>query len=187
MSLDLAVAQFDGDGTAVERYAAAKDSADEEAQWMREVGFVEHRHSGRLALRGTFAGHYVDVDESDHVSQRGAGEGAVAAGLVGVLIGPPGIALGLLLGTIIGAETGRPDETEAEPEALVDELRTAVPRSSSAIVLIAGAPDVDEMVAALSESAQRITRQTLTADQEAELEASLSSAPHASPERQSAE
>jgi hypothetical protein len=26
-------------------------------------------------LRGTFAVHYLDVDESDHVSQKGAGNG----------------------------------------------------------------------------------------------------------------
>jgi uncharacterized membrane protein len=182
MSLDLAVAQFDGARTAVERYAAAKEGAGEDARWTREVGIVEHRHNGRLALRGTFAGHYVDVDESDHVSQRGAGEGAVAGGLVGVLLGPPGIAVGLLLGMIVGAERGPSSDTEAEPEALAEHLRAAVPRSSSALVLIAGAPEVDEMVAALGESAQHIARQTLSADQVAGLEASLSVTPPASPE-----
>ena len=174
MSLDFAVAQFDGDRTAVERYAAAKDRTREDARWTREVGIVEHRSSGSLALRGTFAGHYVDVDESDHVSQRGAGEGAVAGGLIGVLGGPPGIAVGILLGMIIGAERGPSSDTEAEPPALAEQLRAAVPASSSALVLIAGAPDVDEMLAALGDSAQHIARETLSADQVAELEASLS-------------
>ena len=173
MSLDFAVAQFDGQRSAVERYAAAKDRPGEDAQWTREVGIVEHRHDGLLALRGMFAGHYLDVDESDHVSQRGAGEGAVAGGLVGVLLGPPGIAVGLLVGMVIGAERGPSSDTEAEPKALAEQLRAALPRSSSALVLIAGAPDVDEMLAALGVSAQRITRRTLSADQEAELDASL--------------
>jgi uncharacterized membrane protein len=183
MSLDFAVAQFDGEGTAVERYAAAKGRTGEDPRWTREVGFVEHRHSGRLVLRGTFAGHYLDVDESDHVSQRGAGEGAVAGGLVGVLLGPPGIALGLLLGGVIGAERGPSSDTEAGPQELAEQLRTAVPRSSSALVLIADTPDVDDMLAALGKSAQHITRRTLSADQVAELEASLSATPPASPER----
>jgi uncharacterized membrane protein len=183
MDLDFAVAQFDGDTTAVERFAAAKERSGEDARWLGEVGIVEHRHSGRLALRGTFAGHYLDVDESDHVSQRGAGEGAVAGGILGVLAGPPGIAVGLLLGMIIGAEIGPSSDTESEPQAFADQLRAAVPRSSSALVLIADAPDVDEMVAALGESAKRISRQTLSADQVAELEASLSAAPPASSER----
>ena len=183
MSLDFAVARYDGDTTAVKKYSAAREHAGKDAEWVREVGFVEHRHSGRMALRGTFAGHYVDVDESDHLSQKGAGEGAVTGGVIGVLGGPPGIALGLLLGGIIGGEAGRPDETEAEPEALVEQLRAAVPESSSAVVLIAAASDVDEMIAALGDGAKQVDRGTLTAAEEAELEASLSAAPPTSPER----
>jgi uncharacterized membrane protein len=183
VSLDLAVAQFDGEGTAVERFAAAKQRSPADAPWMHQVGFVERHHNGRLLLRGTFAGHYLDVDESDHVSQRGAGQGALAGGLVGVLLGPPGIAVGLTLGGIIGSQAGDSTEIEAEPEALAAQLRAAVPRSSSAVVLIAPSPDVDEMLAALGAAAQGVVRRTLTADQAADLKASLSMAPPASPER----
>jgi uncharacterized membrane protein len=183
VSLDLAVAQFDGEGTAVQRYAAVKERSRADPAWMHQVGFVERHHNGRLLLRGTFAGHYVDVDESDHVSQGGTSEGAVAGGLVGVLLGPPGIAVGLALGGVIGSQAGDSTEIEAEPEALAAQLRAVVPRSSSAVVLIAPAPDVDEMFAALGEAAQGVVRRTLAADQAAELEASLGTAPPASPER----
>jgi uncharacterized membrane protein len=179
---ELAVVRFDGEGTAVQRYAAARDGTDGEARWAREVGFVEHHRHGHLLLRGTFAGHYVDVDESDRVSQKGAGEGAVAGGLVGVLLGPPGIALGLLVGGILGSQAGTASDSEAEPELLADRLRDAVPRSSSAIVLIAPAADVDEMLAALGHSAQKVTRRTLSADESAQLELALSAAPPAQPE-----
>gem|GEM_PF-1840620 len=184
VSLDLAVVQFDGEGTAVGRYAAAKDQyaaaeerRDAAAQWMKEVGFVERHHNGHLLVRGLFAGHYLDVDESDHVSEKGAGEGAAGGALVGVLIGPPGIALGFVIGGISGALAATPTDTESEPDALAEQLRAAVPPSSSAVVLIAGAPDVDEMVAALGENAQGVIRHTLSAEQTAALEASLPSAP----------
>jgi uncharacterized membrane protein len=179
VSLDLAVVRFDGEGTAVQRYAAAKERFGGDAPWAQRVGFVEHHHSGRMLLRGTFAGHYVDVDESDHISQTGAGEGAVAGGLIGVLGGPPGIAVGLTVGGVIGSQGGHSSDVEAEPEALADRLRTAVPRSSSAVVLIAEAPYVDEMLTALGEGAQGVVRRTLTADQTVELETSLSGAPPA--------
>jgi uncharacterized membrane protein len=182
VSLDVAVAQFDGEGTAVRRYADAREDPGGEPPWTRKVGFVEHHHNGRLMLRGTFAGHYLDVDESDRVSQKGAGGGAVAGGLVGALLGPAGIAVGLTLGAVVGSQAGKDSEVEAEPEALAEQLRAAVPRSSSAIVLIADPPDVDEMVAALDAGAQVIARQTLTQEQQAALEASLSSAPPASSE-----
>ena len=181
MSLDVAVAQFDGEGTAVQMYADARERAGD-AAWTQKVGFVERHHSGRLLLRGTFAGHYLDVDEVDVVSQKGAGEGAVAGGLIGVLAGPPGIAVGLLLGGVIGLEAGGETEAEAEPEALAEQLRAAVPKSSSAIVLIAEAPDVDEMVAALGDRVHDISRRTLTGGETAALQASLIDAPSASSE-----
>jgi uncharacterized membrane protein len=101
---------------------------------------------------------------------------------VGALLGPAGIALGLTLGAVVGSQAGKASEVEAEPEALAEQLRAAVPRSSSAIVLIADPPDVEEMVAALDADAQGITRQTLTPEQQAALEASLSAAPPASSE-----
>lgn len=183
MNLDLAVVRFEGEGTAVERYAAAKERSGGDAPWAHEVGFVEHHHNGRLLLRGVFAGHYLDIDESDRVSQRGAGEGAVAGGLIGTLLGPPGIALGLLVGGVLGSKAGTPSDAETEPQALADQLRAAVPPSSSAIVLIAPSAEADEMLAALGESAKNVARQSLTAEQETALQASLATSPRPSPER----
>jgi uncharacterized membrane protein len=181
VGLEVAVVRFKGEGSAVHRYADAKERSGSAARWAQKVGFVERHHNGRLLLRGTFAGHYVDVDEGDHVSQTGAAEGAVAAGLLGVLGGPPGIALGLLVGGLLGAEVGAPTDTEREPLELVEQLRAAIPASSSAIVSIAEAADVDEMLAALGESAQHVGRRPLTADEEAGLEASLRATPPATP------
>ncbi len=163
------------------RYADAKERSRSAPGWTRKVGFVERHHNGRLVLRGTFAGHYVDVDEGDHVSQTGAGEGAVAAGLLGVLGGPPGIAVGLLVGALLGAEVGPPSDIEPEPLQLAERLRTAIPRSSSALILSAETSDVDDMLTALGPSAEDVVRHQFTPDEEAELEASLRATPPATP------
>jgi uncharacterized membrane protein len=100
-----------------------------------------------------------------------------------VLLGPAGIAVGLTVGGIVGSQAGKASDSEAEPQLLADQLRDAVPRASSAIVLIAAAPDVDEMLAALGEGGQSVTRRALNADEAAQLEDALSAAPPASPER----
>ena len=77
VSIELAVVLFDGEGKAVERYADARDRSSSHADfgaapaWTRDVGFVERHHNGHLLMRGMFAGHYLDVDEGDHVSQKG--------------------------------------------------------------------------------------------------------------------
>jgi uncharacterized membrane protein len=187
MSLDAVLVRFDGEGTAVLRYADARDRLGRprprqaQPQWTRDVGFVERRHNGRLRLRGTFAGHYLDVDESDAVSEAGLREGAAAAGLIGVLGGPPGIAVGIVLGGLVGARLGHPREVEAEPETVAALLRDAVPRSSSAIVMTSSAAEIDELLAALGSSVADAVRRTLSDEDVAALEASLEQAPPTAP------
>jgi uncharacterized membrane protein len=180
MSLEIAVVRFDGEGTAVKRYAGAKERLGD-APWTQKVGFVECHHNGRLLLRGLFAGHYLDVDESDHVSQKGAAEGAAAGGIAGLLLGPAGLAAGLALGGLIGSQVAHGSEIEAEPEAFAQQLRELIPRSSSAVVMIAGRPEVDEMVEALAEGAQSTVRRTLSDEEATALEASLGPPPASTP------
>jgi uncharacterized membrane protein len=182
VSLDVAVVRFDGEGTAVRRYADARDRATsrvvrDSPPWTHDVGFVERHHNGHLLLRGTFAGHYVDVDEGDDVSQKGAGEGAATGGILGVLLGPPGMAVGFLAGAIVGSQIGDGKEVEQEPQALAAQLREAIPRSSSAIVTIAAPSEVDELLGALGDGAQDVVRRTLTDAETAALESSLGDAP----------
>jgi uncharacterized membrane protein len=173
-ALTCAVVRFDGENTASISFAEARDRSAPDALWAHEVGLVEHHRGGRLLLRGMFAGHYLDIDESDHVSQRGAGEGAVAGGLIGALAGPAGLAVGLMVGGVIGSQTGAPSDFEAEPHELTDRLREVIPRASSAIVLFGPDVEVDELLEALGEQAGEPLRQSLSDAQAATLEASLS-------------
>src|SRR6185436_7865447 len=149
MDLELGLVRFRGGGSATDAFVAARERSGPKAPWTREVGLVEHHHDGHLVLRGTFAGHYVDVDEALHVSERGTAEGFVGGGVIGTLLGgPPGLAAGLVVGAILGSQAGKPSEADSEPQLLVDQLRAAVPRSGSAIVLIAAPGDVDDMLSA---------------------------------------
>lgn len=182
MELDFALLSFDGVNTAAEAFAAARGRAAVAAPWASEVGFVEHHENGHLVLRGTFAGHYVDVDEGLHVSEHGAAEGVAVGGVIGTLLaGPLGLAVGTVTGGIIGSQGGKPSETDAEPEPLAERLRAAVPPSGSAIVLIAAGKDVDQMIAAVGETTGQLTRKALTPEEAATVQASLSASPAASP------
>jgi hypothetical protein len=60
---DLALVSFDGLGTAERAYARVRDSAPG-AAWIREVALVERHRHGRLVVRGTFAGRYLDVGDA---------------------------------------------------------------------------------------------------------------------------
>ncbi|HXB16225.1 MAG TPA: DUF1269 domain-containing protein [Solirubrobacteraceae bacterium] len=184
MSLEVVVLRFEKESDAVQRFARARDATprwEPEPRWTRDVGFVERHHSGRLLLRGSFAGHYLDFDENDDFSQKDAGEGAVAGGLIGVLGGPPGIAVGLLVGGLLGGNLGSPDERESEPEAFVERLRAALPPESSALVMIAAPAEIDELLAAIGDGASDTVRRALDDEQTAAVQAALSAAPPSAP------
>jgi hypothetical protein len=127
MSLDLALVGFKGQSTAASVFGTLRDHVGSAAPWTSEVAIVEHHGNDRMSVRGTFGSRYVDVEETDHVSAPGAGEGALTGAVVGAIFGPPGFAAGFVLGGIIGAETGKPTDFEVEPELLIDELRKAFP------------------------------------------------------------
>ena len=179
VDLDVAVARFDGRNAASDAYYAASGRAGPNARWPREVGFVEHHHNDHLVMRGTFAGHYVDFEEGHRVSGSGAVSGFAGGMVLGSLLGPAGMAAGMIAGATIGSQVGDPNETEPEPQDLADRIRDAVPRDGSAIVLIAPASDVDEMLAAIGDGAD-VLRRSLTPDEVAALESSLGGTPAAS-------
>jgi uncharacterized membrane protein len=181
MSLDLALIGFKGQSTAARVFGTLRDQVDSGTPWTSEVAIIEHHGHDRMSVRGTFASRYVDVEETDHVSVPGAGEGALTGAVLGVIFGPPGLAAGLVLGGIIGAETGKPTELESEPGPLIDELREAVPSGHSAIALLAEPEHVDAMLSALGDSPQAaVVRRPLSAEQASALIASLAADPPAS-------
>jgi uncharacterized membrane protein len=179
MRLDVALVGFPTQHGAVSAFSASSENA----PWRQEVAFVERHHNGRVSVRGTFAGHYVDVEESDHTSEAGTLEGALTGTLVGAIfgLGLPGAAFGFVVGGAVGAVVGKPTEVESEPATLLDELRGAVPTGGSAVVLLAAPEHVDAMLAALADSGGEVTRRTLDADQSSRLERELKATPTASP------
>jgi uncharacterized membrane protein len=179
MSMQFAVVSFTHDDGADSAFGSARQR-DSGAAWTQQAALLVRHHNDRVTLNGTVLGHYVSADEQDHLSQPGAAVGGIVGGLLGLLLGPPASAAGIVVGAALGAKLGPADETEAEPGQLMDDLRSAVPKGSSAIVLIADAAQVDTMLAALGDTGVA-TRRDLTADELAALTASLRSSPAASP------
>jgi hypothetical protein len=178
--LEFALLRFDAVTAAEKAFGDARDRSAATAPWIRQVGLVEHHHNGHWVLRGTFAGHYIDVDEALHVSELGGAEGFAAGGALGALLGPPGLAAGMVLGAIIGSQIAQPNEHDPEPHLLEQQLHSRLPRAGSAIALIAQTTDVDDMLAAIGETDGTILRQPLSASDFGSLEADLRSTPEAS-------
>jgi uncharacterized membrane protein len=146
---------------------------------MREVVFVEcHRH-GRIVVRGTFAGHYLDVDDVADAIGRDTAVGAVAGAVVGLAFGPPGFAAGLVAGGIAGGVHESAAHTPQESGALFDEIRRDVPEGSSGIVALVSAEDSAALIEALHERAVRLTHHRLSDAEAAALQEAVAHAPAA--------
>jgi uncharacterized membrane protein len=148
--------------------------------WAQEIAFVEHRRHDRIAVRGTFAGHYVDADDDEHFIGAKTAEGAIGGAVVGLLFGPPGVAVGLVGGGLAGSVS----EERSGPHlrsALFDKVRSEVPQGSSAVILFAPSEHIDAMIAALDGHGGRAVRHPLTAEAAQALAAAVADSPSASP------
>lgn len=177
LRMDVALVAFDGVDTAAYAYADARDRSGPNGHWQDRVGLIEHHEDGHLVLRGTFAGHYVDVDEAAHTSEEGAAKGWRKGALAGFLLTPAGFAVGCVLGAAIGSQEGEASEKDREPTLLAEKLRSAVPLSGSAVVLAAEARVVDEMRGAFRLDDAQVTRRSLSEDELAVIEVALSDDP----------
>jgi uncharacterized membrane protein len=175
---ELAVLTFDHIEGAERAYADARGRAND-ASWLREIAFVEcHRH-GRIVVRGTFAGHYLDVDDVADAISHDTAVGAVAGAVVGLAFGPPGFAVGLAAGGIAGGVHESAARTPEEDGALFDEIRHDIPEGSSGIVALVSAGDSAALIEALHERATRLTHHRLSDAEAATLQAAIVQAPPA--------
>lgn len=140
---------------------------------------VERRRRGRIVVRGTFAGHYLDIDDEGDVLGRDTVIGALTGAVTGAAFGPPGFAAGLVAGASIGGYVQSSHIPVLEGE-LFEQIRVHVPNGSSAIALLAAPKHVDAMLDAFADLGGRAYRRVLTDEQAAVLESAVAHAPLAS-------
>jgi len=178
MPIDLAVLTFDHVEGAERAFGNVRARA-HDAPWVDEVAFVEHRRRGRIVIRGTFAGRYLDVDDIGDALGRDTVIGSLTGALVGAAFGWFGFAAGLVAGGAIGGLIQAEHIPQLEGE-LFDELRADVPEGSSAVMLLAGPEHVDAMIAAFDGLGGRLVRRTLSEEALAALTAAAAGSPPAS-------
>jgi uncharacterized membrane protein len=147
-----------------------------DAPWLHEIGFVERHRNGRIVVRGTFGGHYVDIEDEDDLIGRDTVIGALTGALLGAAFGPAGFAAGLVAGGAVGGLAQGAHIPELHGE-LFDEVRANVPEGGSALVLLAAPEHVDDMVKAFEGTGPQLIRRSVSVEAVAALEAAVAQSP----------
>jgi uncharacterized membrane protein len=177
--LDFALVVFHGIEAAEEAYSRAPRELNGVA-WAPEIAFVEHHRHDRLAVRGTFAGHYVDADDAEAFIGPRTAEAAIGGAAVGAVLGPPGFVVGLVGGGLAGS-VSEEHASAHNRSAFFDQVRAEVPERSSAVILMAPPEHVDAMVGALDGHGGDVVRHSLTPEAVAALQAAVATSPSAAP------
>ena len=174
--IEVGFATFSGVHAAEHAFAEARDG-EPGAAWLGDAAFVEvHRH-GRIVVRGTVLGHYVDVDGLEDAIGPDTVAGAVVGAVAGLPLGPSGFAAGLVGGATAGGAVEASQTTTQGPA--FDAIREHVPDGSSAVVVVADPQRIRAMYRALFAGADTFVRHRLSPEAEAELRAALAETPRA--------
>ena len=177
--VEVGVAIFSGVHGAEHAFADARDR-DPAATWIGDAAFVEVHRDGRIVVRGTVLGHYVDADGVGDVIGPDTAAGAIVGAAAGLPLGPSAFAVGLVGGATAGGALQASDVTQPEGPAF-DAIRERVPEGSSALVVFADAEQIHAMCRAVSAAADTFVRRPLNPEAEVELRAALAETPVATP------
>jgi uncharacterized membrane protein len=169
--IEVGVATFSGAHGAEHAYADARDR-DPEAVWLGDAAFVEVHRRGRIVVRGTVLGQYVDVDGLGDVIGPDTAAGAIVGAAGGLPLGPSGLGAGLVGGATAGGAVEASQVTQPEGPAF-DAIREQVPEGSSAVAVFADAAHIGAMYRALFAAADTFVHYRLSPEAEAELRAAL--------------
>ena len=162
MSLEMAAVAFDGAHTAEKELSDLRMSRED--PWLEEVAELERHVGGRFSMKATSPAY----DDESHV-----GAGMAIGGGTGLLLGLIGGPLGLVFWGAMGAATGgalgasSKDESVFDP--LVEQVKDALPRNSSALILVAENATAEKLVSAVGTHGRQVLRQPLTNEQAKQL------------------
>lgn len=161
MELELVVLRFAEPDTASRALSALQSDPMTRRGWLEEAAVLERSGSGRVSIRGTYAGYDSGgIAESD-ATKTGVAVGAIGGGLIGLVAGPLGILAGFVGGGVVGGAVGSRLGRDTSESAVFEKIKTGLPPGSSALMLLVDTPTVDEVIATFAVTGAELTRQPL--------------------------
>jgi hypothetical protein len=161
MPLELAAVAFDGAFTADRELNNLRVSRLD--PWVGEVAVLEHHHGGMYFTRATSP----DYGGKGYATGPAAPRGGLAGAYLGSLGGLPGLLIGAVIGAILGGAAGAigSQQTTGTFGVLADLVRAALSTDTSALMLVADSPNVEDFVSAVAPRGGQVIRQELSDEQ----------------------
>jgi hypothetical protein len=141
--MEICILKFPESGAAEAALKEVVDAEGDRNPWLHDIGLIARPLVGRVRVGATFPDGKSKTFHEGDLADAAADLGAYSGYFVSALAGP----LGSLIGSVHAAMLAGARGSEQESRLFhLDELKKALPRDSSALVLIAQSEICDQMV-----------------------------------------
>jgi uncharacterized membrane protein len=162
--MEITILKFSGTKDAEEALRSAIDAEGNRRPWLQEVGVVTRPTIGRITIRATYAD--APVKEGD-IASKVADAGGMTGYFIGSILGPMHADSAALTGEMRASSLGKALEKEI---LHTEAIKKALPRGSSALVLVATPQVDDEFVALFKDRNPEVIRRDLEQEVEKRLQ-----------------
>jgi uncharacterized membrane protein len=166
--MEICILKFDGNHTAEDALKEVVDANADRNPWLHDIGVVARPLVGRVRVGATFPDGKSKTFHEGDLADAIADLGAYTGYYVSALAGPLGSMIGSVNAALAAGERG----SEVERKLFhLDEMKKALPRDSSALVLIAQSDICNAMVEMFKSYSPKVVRRQVAEELRQRLEA----------------
>jgi uncharacterized membrane protein len=153
--MEIGILKFPESGDAQAALKEVIDAEGDRNPWLHEIGVVSRPLVGRVKVSTSFPDGKSKIFREGELADAVSQMGGLTGYFVSLLAGP----LGPMIGAVKAATLAGAAGNDAEKKLFhLDELKKALPRDSSALVLIADTGTIDQMVKLFKEDEPQVIR-----------------------------
>jgi uncharacterized membrane protein len=166
--MELCVLKFDGSQTASDNLKDAIDAQADRTPWLHDIGIIARPLIGRVRVSATFPDGQSKTFREGDLADAAEALGAYTGYYVSSLVGP----LSSMFSTVNTALAAGQRGADLEARLFrMDEIKKALPRDSSALVMIADSNTIDSMVKMFTPYGAKVSRYDVEEELRKRLEA----------------
>lgn len=165
--MEICILKFKGANDANNSLKEVADAQADRYPWLHEVGVVSRPLIGRISIRATYEDEPAAEVMQGDIASKMSDVGTMTGYLIGSLVGPMHADMAAMEGTMRGQKVGKALEKQL---LRIDDIKSVLPRGSSALVLIATPEIDDQMVSLFSRWSPEVIRRDVAQEVQQRLE-----------------